>query len=193
MIKAIIFDCFGVLTTDGWLPFKKEHFGHDKQLLDKATELNSLANSRLMSYQEFLSRIAQLAGLSPERVRAIVESSVANQELLDYIKSLKPKYKIGMLSNASRNLLGELFSKSQVNLFDEIALSYETGIPKPDSRAYIEAAQDLGLKPSQCVFIDDQEKHIAGARQVGMKAILYKDFAQMKSELVEILSTVPDN
>ena len=193
MIKAIIFDCFGVLTTDGWLPFKKEHFGHDKQLLDKATELNSLANSRLMSYQEFLSRIAQLAGLSAERVRAIVENSVANQELLDYIKSLKPKYKIGMLSNASRNLLGELFSKSQVNLFDEIALSYETGIPKPDSRAYIEAAQDLGLKPSQCVFIDDQEKHIAGARQVGMKAILYKDFAQMKSELVEILSTVPDN
>jgi len=193
VIKAVIFDCFGVLTTDGWLPFKQKYFGRNQELMTKATKLNNLANSGLMEYKEFLEDIAQMASVAPEKVRSSVENSVANRDLLKYIKSLKLKYKIGMLSNASRNLLKELFSEDQVGLFDEIALSYETGIPKPDQRAYIDAAKVLGLQTEECVFIDDQQKHIDGAVAAGMKAILYKDFSQMKNELEQILAASSNN
>ena len=193
MIKAIIFDCFGVLTTDGWLPFKKQYFGHDKQLLAKATELNSLANSRLISYGEFLSEIAKMAGVSTGGVKAIVENSVADQDLLDYIKTLKPQYKIGMLSNASANLLTQLFTKDQIALFDRVVLSYETGVRKPQEQAYRMTAEMLGAKASQCIFIDDQVKHIEGAQKVGMGTILYQNFEQMKEELEALITSVSDN
>ena len=193
MIKAIIFDCFGVLTTDGWLPFKKKYFGHDKNLLEKATRLNNLANSQLISYEEFLSGIAEISDTSSEKVRAIVENSVANEELLDYIKNLKPKYKIGMLSNASANLLEQLFTNEQIALFDEIMLSYETGILKPETQAYHMIAKLLGAEPSQSIFIDDQQKHVEGALSAGMKSIFYENFPQMKGELEKILVAAADN
>jgi hypothetical protein len=61
MIKAVVFDCFGVLASDGWLPFREKYFGNDPQLFRKATELNKRTDSGLLSYDEFIEAIARLA------------------------------------------------------------------------------------------------------------------------------------
>ena len=45
-IKGIIFDCFGVLATDGWLPFKNKYFKEKPALFRKATELKSIGQRR---------------------------------------------------------------------------------------------------------------------------------------------------
>src|SRR5690348_2888052 len=62
MIKAIVFDCFGVLTSDGWLPFKKKYFGHDSALTEEATSLNKQVDAGLISYDDFVPAVAKLAG-----------------------------------------------------------------------------------------------------------------------------------
>jgi epoxide hydrolase-like predicted phosphatase len=195
MIKAVIFDCFGVLTTDRWLPFKKKYFGHDQKLLQEASDLNSQANSKLISYDNFLSAIAKMARLTPAEVKSGIESTntAPNDELFEYIKKIKASYKIGMLSNASSNRLSELFTQSQLDLFDKIVLSYQIGIPKPDPRAYKLAAEQLGVSPNESIFIDDQEKHLYGAREVGMHDILYEDFSSFKQKIEKILAAVADN
>jgi epoxide hydrolase-like predicted phosphatase len=193
MIKAIIFDCFGVLTTDGWLAFKKRHFRDNKELAVKATELNRAANASTLSYQDFLVAIAQLAGITAGEVQKEIESNISDEEVFDYIKTLKPKYKIGLLSNVATNQLQKLFTNEQIAVFDGISLSYETGAVKPDPRAYKLAAEKLGVQTSECIFIDDQQKHVDGAQAVGMPAVLYQDFDQMKSELEKILAAGPNN
>lgn len=176
--------------SDKWLPFKRKYFGHDKELFEKVSRLNAKANSGEISYEDFLSEMSKITGISPDKIRSITESSSTgvNEELLDYIKSLKPEYKIGMLSNTSRNMLKELFETNEINLFDEVVLSYEEGMVKPDQRAYKLIAQKLGVDTNQCVFIDDQERHCVGARQTGMQAIAYQDFPQMKQDLEALLS-----
>jgi putative hydrolase of the HAD superfamily len=193
MVKAIIFDCFGVLATEGWLQFKEQQFGHDKALNDEVSELNRQSNAGLISHEEFVAEVAKLANLSVKDIHAAIEVNVPNRQLFDYIRgSLKPKYKIGMLSNAASNWLSKLFSQDQIALFDVINLSYEAGITKPDPRSYEQTADALGVEPMECVFIDDQERHCTGATDAGMKAILYKDFSQMKAELEKILATNPE-
>jgi HAD superfamily hydrolase (TIGR01509 family) len=195
MIKAIIFDCFGVLTTDGWLPFKRKHFGTNTQLYEKATELNRQANTKLISYSQFISEIAAMAKMTPEEAQRTIDMAdgKANIGLFHLITILKTKYKIGMLSNTSKNMLTHLFSKEEVALFDALILSYEEGVTKPDKAAYEITARRLGVELNECVFIDDQERHCLGAKAAGMRAIQYKDFEQMKPELEKILASGSDN
>lgn len=188
MIRAIIFDCFGVLTSDGWLPFKREHFGHDKALFEEATDLNKQAGSGMMSGNEFIRRIAAMARVSADHVTRQILGSRPNEELLDYIKQdLKPKYRIGLLSNTSSNALHDLFTDEQIAVFDAVALSYEIGVTKPYPEAYEHILSQLGVSAGEAVFIDDQERHCTGARDVGLQAIVYRNFEQMKTELEKLL------
>lgn len=192
MIKAIIFDCFGVLTSEGWLPFKKKHFGHDHKLEQEATDLSKQLNSGRLSNREFVDQAAALAGVAPEDARRAIERNAANEELFDYIEQeLSGRYKLAILSNAGGNLLRELFTARQLAPFDKAALSFETGYVKPDRRAYEHVAAMLGVEPEECVFIDDQQRHCSGARDAGMQAILYQDFEQFKKELEPLLSGNP--
>lgn len=189
MIKAIIFDCFGVLTTEGWLAFREEYFAKDSVLMERALHLMPQLDAGLITYPQFITEVAQMAEVSESSVRARLDDNVPNEQLLDYIKTdLKPRFSIGMLSNAGDNWLDEMFSADQLSLFDAIALSYETGHLKPYPEAYHTIAGKLGIEPQEGVLVDDQERHCSGASEVGMRAICYKDFKQMKAELETLLN-----
>lgn len=193
MIRAIVFDCFGVLTSDGWLPFKKRHFGHDPNLTQQATDLNKQVDSGLADYQDFLHKVAKLANVPFRLAREAIEGNVANEQLFEYIgQELKPEYKIGMLSNAGANWLNDLFTPEQVDLFDATALSYETGVVKPDPGSYQAIVDRLGVEPQECVFVDDQEKYITGAKEFGMYAVWYHHFDQFKTDLEQLLGNLKD-
>lgn len=189
MIKAIIFDCFGVLAINGWLHFKDKYFDDNRELLEQATEYNKRADAGLIPYEEFLETIAGLAKISPEETRKIIEDNPPNEKLFTFIASeLRPKYKIGMLSNVASNRLSSMFSPEQLSMLDSTALSYEIGFVKPDLRAYQLIAQHLHVEPEECVFVDDQERYCAAAEDAGMQAIVYRDFEQCKQDLDTILS-----
>lgn len=178
MIKAIVFDCFGVLTSDGWLPFKAKYFGHNDQLLQEATDLNKQADAGLISYHDFVNNVAKLANVSVEEAYQQIENNVADSQLFEYIQTLSQKYKIGMLSNAAENWLDEMFSPEQVKLFDAIALSCETGFIKPRPESYKAIAELLGLDIEDCLLVDDQERYCSGATDVGMKALKFVNTEQ---------------
>lgn len=193
MIRAVIFDCFGVLTYDGWLPFKRKHFSGDPELEVQATDLGRQVNSGLLGYGSFVEHLAKMAKTSVREVARAIHDNVPNEELFSYIENeLKPKYKIGLLSNTGRNMLEEIFTREELGLFDATALSYEIGSLKPEARAYHVIAERLSVKPEECVFIDDQERHLNGAREVGMQTVIYKDFEQFKHDLEKLLGDSKD-
>jgi putative hydrolase of the HAD superfamily len=187
MIKAIIFDCFGVLTTEAWLVFKAKHFGHDPKLIKQATGISKQADAGLISRDDEVEKTASLAGISPEEFKDAVNQNVPDEELFEYIRELKLEYKIGMLSNISDNYLHHMFSQEQLGLFDAVTLSYKTGFVKPQLAAYGAAARDLGVETTECIMIDDLERNVAGAREAGMQAVLYKNVAQLRQDLAKLL------
>jgi putative hydrolase of the HAD superfamily len=188
MIRAIIFDCFGVLTTEGWLSFKLNHFGHDTDYTREASDLRKQVDGGRLDYSDFVRRITEMAGITAEKFRQAVERNAPNEPLFDLIATeLKPKYSIGLLSNAGADRLIQLFGEEKTKLFDAVALSYQTGMVKPQAGAYRDIAEKLEVEPQECLFIDDQERYCTGARDTGMQAIWYKDFDQFKAEIEEIL------
>ena len=188
MIKAVIFDCFGVLATEAWLPFKARHFGHDPSLLEQATDLGNQANRGLISYSECLSLVAELAGITQAQAQAEIARNVPNELLFAYLRELKPHYKLGFLSNIAADHLHRIFTEDQLSIFDAVTLSYKNGFIKPQPEAYDSAAQDLGLELEECILVDDQERNVTGARDAGMQAVLYRDTKQFRSELEELLA-----
>lgn len=189
MIKAIIFDCYGVLTTEGWLPFKHEYFDHDPALFQQAEDLAVRVGAGHMEYDQFITDIAQLAGVSEQEARRRIETHTANTPLFTYIREeLESHYKLGFLSNAGNDMLARLFSNEQIALFDEIHLSFQTGHVKPEPEAYLGIAGKLGCQPEECIFVDDQERYCTGAEAVGMHAIVYKTMDQLRAELTPLLT-----
>ncbi|WP_033322012.1 HAD family hydrolase [Actinomadura atramentaria] len=60
-------------------------------------------------------------------------------------------------------------------LFDDVVISCEVGMRKPDERIFRHAVERLGLRPADCAFIDDIEHNVRAAEAVGMRGILHTD------------------
>lgn len=188
MIKAVIFDCFGVLAHDGWLPFREAHFSGDPEKFDEATNLNKRSNAGMIGYDDFLGQIGRLAGISAADARREIEDNPADANLFSFIRErLKPQYKIGLLSNASDYHLDDIFTAEQVGLFDEIVLSFQVGTVKPDPLMYQTIANKLGVLPEECVFIDDQPWYADGASAIGMHGIHFVDAKTTIAAVEELL------
>ncbi len=188
MIKAVIFDCFGVLTTDGWKQLREEFFVGNPEKLQHSIDIDKAVNAGFMKYDDFITEISLMCGLSESDVRRRMNGSVPNKQLFEYIRDeLKPHYKIGMLSNAAANWLGEMFEPWQVELFDEVVLSYRVGVAKPESLIYQTVVFELSVTYEESVFIDDSERYVVAAEDLGMKGIYHSDTAATIARLEELL------
>jgi epoxide hydrolase-like predicted phosphatase len=84
-------------------------------------------------------------------------------------------YKVGLLTNNVREWSDAWRATIPVDVFHDVVDSSEVGLRKPDARIFELAASRLGASPPECVFLDDMDSNVAGARAVGMEAILVTD------------------
>jgi len=187
-IKAIIFDCFGVLVEDSMNSFYATYLPDKPEVVEQIKALDHLATEGKMTFDEQMVKMAELTETPLAEVKAFLDLNPNNDELLSFIGGdLKPHYKIGFLSNAADDWLDELFSKEDKALFDDIILSYQHGIRKPDPRIFQLAAERLGVELEECVFIDDVVEYCEGAQSIGMTAIQYVTFDKVKQDLAKLL------
>jgi FMN phosphatase YigB (HAD superfamily) len=187
VIKAVIFDCFGVVRTDA-LDNAYRSKGGDP---DKDREFieNTIQAANSGKIVGSIPVFARHLGIGDkEWFEAITSISSTDMKLLAYTQELRKKYKIGMLSNISKGGLLRHFEPGFLEqYFDEVIESGSIGFAKPEARAYEITAEKLGVRLDECVFTDDRPDYIEGAQAVGMKTILYEDFAGFRSRLQRIL------
>ncbi|TWD82190.1 putative hydrolase of the HAD superfamily [Kribbella amoyensis] len=68
-------------------------------------------------------------------------------------------------------------------MFDDIVISGEVGLRKPEPEIFLLASERLGLKPAECVFVDDMEPNVVGARELGMTAVHHTSYDETRREL----------
>ncbi|MCW1907986.1 MAG: HAD family phosphatase [Candidatus Saccharibacteria bacterium] len=190
MIKAIIFDCYGVLVGTGFWNIYNRAGGDadkDKVFINDWLHRNSLGE---VTGEELTEAMAKELGITvAEWRRYIEEDEVPSPQLLDLIRTrLLGKYKLAVISNAGRGALDRKLSKEQQALFDAVIVSAEVGLVKPDPAIFAYACEKLGVDPKQTVFIDDHEEYLAGAQSLGIKTILYKNFEDCHNQLVQLLA-----
>ena len=115
---------------------------------------------------------------------------IANTELIEYARGLRPRYRTGILSNSFVGARErEQAAYGFEDLVDEIVYSHESGMAKPDPRIYALVCDRLGARPGETVFLDNVQQHVAGARDVGIHAVHYRDNAQAIAEIEQLLAT----
>ncbi len=189
MIRAIIFDCFGVLITDALQAIRDKAGARDAAAVREISDIVA-ANSRgLIEPTESNERIAAILGITSSELRAMVAAGEAkNRVLMTYIQTLRSQYKTAMLSNIAGSSLRKRFEPDELEQhFDVVVASGDIGYAKPEPEAYQWVADSLGVRCDECVFIDDRTLFCDGAISVGMQTILYTNFAQFKRELAKAL------
>jgi 2-haloacid dehalogenase len=68
-------------------------------------------------------------------------------------------------------------------LFEDVVVSGEVGLAKPDPRIYTLVAERAGLPPGRLVFVDDRRVNVDAARAAGMDGIVFTDAATLRREL----------
>ncbi|MDB6180087.1 HAD family hydrolase [Paracoccus fistulariae] len=69
------------------------------------------------------------------------------------------------------------------DLFEDILVSGIEGMLKPDPGIYLTLCQRNGLRPQDCLFIDDSAANVQGAIDVGMDAIHFTSAGDLRNEL----------
>lgn len=190
MIKAVIFDCFGVLVGRGFEETYRIAGGDPAKDREFINSQLGQANLGMISEAVFHQEMAAKLGLTiGEWQSSIQQAEKPNAELLNYIKAIHGRYKTVILSNANRGVVESRIGDDCVKqCFDKLVISAEIGMIKPDPDIYSYAAEQLGVEPDECVFVDDKAMFLEPARELGMHTVHYRDFSQAKAELETILS-----
>ncbi len=187
MIRGIIFDCFGVLygssaeVSRAFCPIELQRDFDD---------LTKQADYGYISGEEYLQQLAELIGRPRDELFALFRTRhVRNVPLVEYLQTLGSKHRVGLLSNVSSGTMEQLITiEEQKRWFDQVVLSSDVHLTKPDPNIFLLTAERLGLLPEECVMIDDRAENCEGARRAGMQTIWFTSNNQTIAELERLLA-----
>ena len=107
--------------------------------------------------------------------------------LLEFIRSLRPRYKTALVSNAWSDSHESFVRHGICDVMDAIIISAEVGVMKPDPRIFEIAAERLQVQTRECIFVDDKEDNLQGARRAGMTPIQFRNTDQCIADIQEKL------
>ncbi|MDA8371310.1 MAG: HAD family phosphatase [Nocardiopsaceae bacterium] len=92
----------------------------------------------------------------------------------------------GMLTCLLSNSWGNGYPRERfAEIFDAVVISGEVGMRKPESVIFRHALELVGLDAAECVFIDDIERNVRAAVELGMTGILHRDPWETRARLAE--------
>jgi HAD superfamily hydrolase (TIGR01509 family) len=114
-----------------------------------------------------------------ETVAGVIEDSVA------VLADLKAQgEKVYAITNFSREKWAESVIRFPfLGTFDGVIVSAHENLIKPDPAIYQTLFERYELSPGDCIFVDDSEKNIKGARAVGMQAVHFVEPIDLRTEL----------
>lgn len=205
MIKNLIFDFGGVLTTIN----TNQAIERFKALGLKDAEnyLNSYKQTGIFYQLEngdidaeaFIAELSKLCNrhISYDEALNAWMGFIVNvqNDLLEYLQTLRGRYRLGVLSNTNPFLQGWARSsnftkvgKSLDDYFDELYLSYLMKCSKPGKDIYLKMLKDGKMLPEETLFVDDGAKNVEAAEALGIKTLKAINGVDWRNELEDILN-----
>lgn len=194
MIKAVIFDSGGVLTTDTDNLMSKNiarSFGiSKKKVMDAFDSLATLFQTGKITQKEFWVKFAKAvcrnlpSGYSSLLLADYEKASRKNESVFLFAKKLKKKgYIVAVLSNTVKVHANFNKKRKLWKGFDKVFLSCDLGMIKPNVDIYRYTLRKLKIKAKEAVMIDNKKDYLAGAKKIGMHTIVYRNLQKLKKDL----------
>jgi putative hydrolase of the HAD superfamily len=210
-VRAVIFDWGGVVTSPildtvtAWLeadridrdsyaaamrPWVRQAYGQE----EAESPIHALERGEVSDEEFERALAALLVGIDGGPVSAdrllqrMFAASALEDEMLDLIRQVRASgLRTSLLSNSwgardgyPRHLFGDLF--------DDVVISAEVGMRKPEERIFRLAVGRLDLSPQECVFVDDVEGNILAAQALGFRTVHHQSPAATRKELLGLLA-----
>ena len=199
-IRAVLFDLGGVIVrTEYQAPRQHlaERLGMDYDDIDRIVfgggTNGSAARAMLGEISEDehwlnLMKVLKRPASEYERIRAeFFAGDIIDHSILDFLRTLRPKYKTGLISNAWSGLRNYILREKFDDAFDIMIISAEVGTAKPSAEIFQIALEQLGVSPNETVFVDDFIENIEACQKVGMKGIHFRDAESALQRLKTLL------
>lgn len=199
MITNVVFDIGNVLAGFEWEAFYRG-FGHSEEILQKLAKAtvkspfwNEMDRGRLQT-EEILDCFIQNDPSIEKEIREVFQNVKQMITRYDYaipwIREVKEKgCRVYVISNFAEKPYQDC--SEALDFLSEThgaVLSYQEQMIKPSPEIYRLLCSRYGLKPEECVFIDDMPVNVEAAIEQGMRGILFRSLEQAKKELNEMLS-----
>ncbi len=203
MIKAVIWDFGGVLTTSPFASFAR--FERERRLprdfIRSINAANHLDNAWARIERGEIDHTAFDAAFASEsralghevRGADVLPLLVGEMrpDMIEALRRIHGRLKTGCITNnlptaASSDVAG-LFKAEIMTLFDHVIESAKIGLRKPDPRIYAMMVDALGVEAAACVYLDDLGINLKPARAMGMKTIKVAELTAAIDELEAIL------
>lgn len=193
-IRAIIVDIGGVLLLRDALPAHsawEDRLGIDRGGFARGLfrpDLSVRATVGAVTAAEVWAEMAARLSLSEADVHSLRRDFFAGERLnapfIAFLQSLRPAYRTAALSNAWSGTRAAMRTHYGMDrMVDLMIFSDEEEMAKPDARIYHLAAERLGLRPEEALFVDDVPRNVEAARAVGMRAVHFRDTPQAIAEI----------
>jgi putative hydrolase of the HAD superfamily len=169
MKQGIFFDLMGVLL------FPKEGYSPEKIVDAVDAQIGSVTDDHLFR-QETMRQYGLTDTEFEDLLTRIINKYVPFAPLWGFLPELRKRFRLGIINNGTFLTYPLLDARFEMGRnFDLFISSAKEGICKPEAEIYQRACQKLGLSPHQCLFMDDSEENIIGARIIGMQALHWSD------------------
>ena len=196
-IKALIWDMEGVLmlTDESDLPMKVAktlNAPYDKVREIFFSDYNDRVDLGEITQDQFNEYILDILQMPRENKylleKIINEEFYIDEKLLKKIFEMRREYKTGLISNFSNELRKRIENEwAFESAFDEIIISCEVGLVKPDPEIFNLMLDRLGVRADESVFVDDRIKNIDGAKKMGFHTVFFTNKERAMEELTRIL------
>ena len=204
MIKNIIFDLGGVLTLltpdEAIKRFKDLGVENPEEYLNPYCQQGAffkLENGDI-SEEQFCTELGDLCHrkISYEEAKHAWMGFISSvhQDFLDYLQLLRPRYRLGVLSNTNPFIQSwaetpEFTSKCKPlsSYFDMLFFSFRMGASKPGEKIYKKMLLEGNLKAEETLFIDDSAKNIEAARKLGITTLKVENGEDWRNKLDRVL------
>ncbi|MBI5390607.1 HAD family phosphatase [Candidatus Woesearchaeota archaeon] len=194
MIKTLIFDFAGVITTAALFPRVAEILGSRTGIGKKAfhKRLKVHEPEYLLGHcttREFWKAVCKGTDISYPEFATEISSYQLNEEMLDLIKKLKDEYQIILLSDNYDALLRAMSKDRKLQgVFDHVYYSHQLHMVKmyDGDKIFNQVLKKIKANPNECVFVDDKEINLIAAKGLGIQTILFRNINQLKEELAEL-------
>ena len=158
-------------TNDLLVPFVQERVPNVSR--DRINSIYLLASLGKLTSQEFWTEVG-LADAYPEIETEYLDSQlIIDPQFRRVVMGLARQYRLGLISNDLSEWSRYLRSKFALDIFEEVIISADVGIRKPDLRIYERFLSETNAAPGHCVFVDDRAKNLKPANDLGMKTVRF--------------------
>ncbi|BBB47312.1 HAD family hydrolase [Pelolinea submarina] len=197
-IRAIIWDLEGVLlqSPDEDAPTTIAHKLNvpiDKSREAFYSDFNDRVDKGEFTHDDFLNHVVDSLGLPREKKTDLLDcfyqDFFIDAGMLSDVRAYHQRYRTALLSNYSDLLRKMLASYWRMDgAFDQIVISWEVRMIKPDPDIFYYTLEKLGCAPAEAIFIDDKAVNVEGARALGMHAILFTGREDMNRRIEAIVA-----